>query len=437
MSRPLTWFGDDFTGSADVLLQYARAGLSGLLFLRTPTPDELAEAAATHRTVGIAGVTRALHPEQIAPVVEEAFALLESIDPRVVQYKICSTADSSPEFGNIKPAVDAGRRRFGSGPVGILVAQPDLGRYTVFANHFGRDANGIHRLDRVNAMANHAVTPMHEADLRLHFAEQLGTNVGGVPITELRAGRGADAISLLAATGVNAFVLDSLETTDLESAAAALLTTSPSKLFTVGSGGLATGLAAALGETGAGWAGHNLTGPAPARCLVVSGSASRRTTEQIDEAVANGWTAIALDPTDVTPDAIDRVATAAAAAFESTPGVIVYTAHQRLLRATGPVDSASVGHALAAVIRDVKRHVDVPRIFVAGGDTSGFVLTGLKAATLTAIGTVGTDLLLGSVTSDDPDLGSFEVVLKGGQLGALDVFQEALEVGTTPIGAHV
>lgn len=430
MARPLTWFGDDFTGSADVLLQYARAGLPGLLFLRTPTRDELAAASRAYSTVGIAGVTRALPPEKIVPIVEEAFALLESIDPRVVQYKICSTADSSPEFGSIKPAVDAGRRKFGNAPVGILAAQPDLGRYTVFANHFGRDRDGIHRLDRMYAMANHAVTPMHEADLRLHFGAQLGTDVACMPITELRAGRGRDVINSIAAAGVEAFVLDSLENADLEATSAALLDTSPERLFALGSGGLATGIAAVLGETAARWTGNDLTGPAPARCLVVSGSASRRTTEQINQAMANGWTAIALDPVDLSADAIDKAATDAVRAFEDAPGVIVYTTHQRLLPATTRVDARSIGEALAAVIRNVKHRIDLPRIFVAGGDTSGFVLTGLHVATLSAIGTVGSDLLLGVVTSDDEERGSFDVVLKGGQLGGVNVFQEALEVGT-------
>ena len=58
----------------------------------------------------------------------------------------------------------------------LLAAAPSLGRYTIFGQHFARYGIGstgaIHRLDRHPSISKHPVTPMNEADLRLHLAKQ-------------------------------------------------------------------------------------------------------------------------------------------------------------------------------------------------------------------------------------------------------------------------
>jgi len=430
MSELLTWFGDDFTGSSDVLLQYTRAGVPALLFLGTPTATELHAAAEKYQAIGIAGLTRAMRTPEIGPVVQEAFELLATLDPRVLQYKICSTADSSVEVGSIAPAVRIGRDMFGARPVPILPAQPDLGRYTVFGNHFGRDVTGVHRLDRLPSMAHHPVTPMTEADLRRHFAAQLATEVGGLPITALRIGDGARVLQELSEEGRVAFVMDALDNDDLHAAAQLLLAELDGVLFAVGSGGLSVGLAAV--RTASRPVADTAAGPKPGTCLVVSGSAAGRTSDQIDAAVAAGWTALPLDPARLSTDAEAREAVAelgktASDAFGKSPGVIVYTAHRDSLPPTSAVPSNAVGAALGDVILAVRRRTNVSRVLLAGGDTSGYVLTRLRATTLSATGAVGSDLVLGTVTSLDEDINGLEVVLKGGQLGHLDVFESALE----------
>ena len=164
----LTFYGDDFTGSADLVMQYERFGLSGLIFLGSPGVAELEAAAADHAVVGIAGVTRAAAPAEISGMIAPAFEALAALDPRYLQYKVCSTADSSPKIGSFAPAIQRGRELFGAVPVPVLVAQPKLGRYTAFSNHFAVYRNEVYRLDRQPVMSNHPTTPMREADLRLH-----------------------------------------------------------------------------------------------------------------------------------------------------------------------------------------------------------------------------------------------------------------------------
>ena len=65
--------------------------------------------------------------------------------------------------------------------VPLLVAAPALGRYTIFGTHFARFGIGsdgdIHRLDRHPSISQHPVTPMMEADLRLHLARQTNKKI--------------------------------------------------------------------------------------------------------------------------------------------------------------------------------------------------------------------------------------------------------------------
>lgn len=424
MSNLFTYLGDDFTGSSDVLLQYARAGRSGVLFLTMPSETELASAASAYSTIGVASVIRSLRPADMEPVVREAFELFRGLNPRVVQYKICSTGDSSPTMGSIEPATTLGRKYFGNDPVAILAAQEGLGRYTVFGNHFARSTNGtVARLDR-HPMASHPSTPMDEADLRRHFARQLGGEVGLLDLLSLRNGRGPDVVRELRERGVAAYVVDAIDGSDLETAAGVMLSESPETLFAIGSGGLSVGLARALPLPG----GASLAAPKePGRCLVVSGSASLQTSAQISRAAERGWTIIDV-PAELLGDqpekaALSRLFGSAAEALAGERGVVVCTSRTGTRRETS-VSPARVGRVLGELITYCRQQGNLGRVVVAGGDTSGYVLRTLRARTLSALGPIGPDLLLGSITSEDPSLDSMEVVLKGGQLGGLDVFHE-------------
>ena len=56
--------------------------------------------------------------------------------------------------------------------ISVLAGAPPLRRYTVFGNHFAAAGDEIYRLDRHPTMSRHPVTPMHEADLRVHLSHQ-------------------------------------------------------------------------------------------------------------------------------------------------------------------------------------------------------------------------------------------------------------------------
>ena len=57
----LAYYGDDFTGSADVMEALARSGYRTVLFLKPPTTEQLAKYPDL-RAFGIAGGSRTMSP---------------------------------------------------------------------------------------------------------------------------------------------------------------------------------------------------------------------------------------------------------------------------------------------------------------------------------------------------------------------------------------
>ncbi|MBN8249626.1 MAG: four-carbon acid sugar kinase family protein, partial [Verrucomicrobia bacterium] len=185
----LAYYGDDFTGSADVLEALATAGLRAALFLQAPSAAQLARYPGL-RAFGIAGGSRTLSVATMNRELPAAFAALRDSGARIVHYKLCSTFDSSPGIGSIGRAIELGREVFGSQPTPLVVGLPLLGRYVAFGNLFARSGldSEPHRLDRHPTMSRHPVTPMDESDLRRVLARQTS-----LPVTL------GDAIALEAA----------------------------------------------------------------------------------------------------------------------------------------------------------------------------------------------------------------------------------------------
>jgi uncharacterized protein YgbK (DUF1537 family) len=138
--------------------------------------------------------------------------------------------------------------------------------------------------------------------------------------------------------------------------------------------------------------------------LVVSGSQSRRTAEQIEHARSAGWTVLPL-----TDDASTQAVKAFAAGAD---GVVVHT------NDLAPRELPRIPAALAGVVTTTA----VRRVVVAGGDTSGQVLRRLGVTALELTRSLSPGVHLCGATS--PDLDGLEVLLKPGQLGAVDLFTE-------------
>ncbi|TDD15714.1 four-carbon acid sugar kinase family protein, partial [Nonomuraea diastatica] len=235
----IAFAADDFTGATDALWQFRRLGLTGSLV------TDVAHLHDRDDVIGIATTARA--SADPASVVLPAFTALAELRPLVIQYKVCSTFDSSPEHGSIGAVVAALHRAgLARGPVPVLAAQPELGRYTWFANHFVRAGDHVHRLDRYPPARDHPVTPAMEADLRVRLAEQGAGRTGWLPASpseEAYRARAGDA----------AFVADAMTDEHVRALGRLLVADAATRtpMCCVGSGGLSRALASALTAAGA------------------------------------------------------------------------------------------------------------------------------------------------------------------------------------------
>lgn len=129
----LAYYGDDFTGSTDVLDAFTAAGVPTVLFLQPPRPQDLARFPGV-RCVGVAGQSRGKSPAWMRETLPEVFERLSALGAPIVQYKVCSTFDSSPEVGSIGQAIDLGVQHTRAHWSPMVVGAPRLQRYQVFGH---------------------------------------------------------------------------------------------------------------------------------------------------------------------------------------------------------------------------------------------------------------------------------------------------------------
>jgi uncharacterized protein YgbK (DUF1537 family) len=371
------------------------------------------------------------------------FAGLARLGAPVLHYKVCSTFDSSPATGSIGRAIDIGARQMPGAWVPMVVGVPRLGRYQAFGQLFARAADGaIHRLDRHPTMARHPVTPMQEADLRLHLAQQTARRIALIDHVQLRADGGAAQLTRLRGTDCPAVLLDVMDDDALAAVGRLVWEHRGDGIFSASSSGLQYALAAhwrAIGAVPAAAPGLPPAQPVAA-IAAVSGSCSPVTAAQIRWARAHGFATERLDIAATLSAAgsdaeVRRCTDRALAALRSGASPLVFSAEgpdddavtqfPALARQAGftPAEAGQrIGQALAAVMRAIVQASGIARIAVAGGDSSGEVAGGLGIAALSATARLAPGAPLCRAWSADARLDGLEIVLKGGQMGGEDFF---------------
>lgn len=129
----LSYYGDDFTGSTDVMEALASNGVPTVLFLGIPS-TEMLDRFKECRAIGIAGTSRSETPEWMQQHLVPTFEWLKGLGAAICHYKVCSTFDSSPRIGNIGKAIEIGKELFEQPFVPVVVGAPQLKRYTAFGH---------------------------------------------------------------------------------------------------------------------------------------------------------------------------------------------------------------------------------------------------------------------------------------------------------------
>ncbi|MEP3114316.1 four-carbon acid sugar kinase family protein [Nisaea sp.] len=431
----IVWLGDDFTGAAAVMEVLTFAGMPSILFLDTPTPEQLAVSKG-FKAFGIATMARAQPPEWMAENLPSFYAFLDGTGAALVHYKICSTLDSSPRIGSIGRAIELACDQFGASAVPVVTAAPRMQRYQIFGNLFCGAGSEVYRLDRHPVMARHPVTPMREADVALHLAEQ--TDIQTYCLDHNGLSDPARIRACLDRQGDAGICTIDMSDDRHERIVGRLLWEGRQKnRFVVGSQGIEYALVAHFLEAG------KLTENEPPKSLgptsrmaVVSGSVSPITAAQIGWARQNGFAAIRLDVLKICSGDAGR-AEAELAAIDGAKSALSEGLIPLVFSAEGPDDPAVaalrasdadpavantlLGQSLGRILKRLIDDTGLGRVVVSGGDTSGLVCGELGVFALEAVSPTIPGAALCRARSDT-GLDGLEIALKGGQMGSQDYF---------------
>ncbi|WP_121323665.1 four-carbon acid sugar kinase family protein [Paraburkholderia sp. RAU2J] len=436
------FYGDDFTGATDTLAHLARAGLRTMLLFAPPDAARLARLGQLD-ALGVAGAARTMEPLAQQQELARVGAAFAALGVRVMHYKVCSTFDSAPRTGSIGVAIRTLREHCANELVAVIGGQPNLRRYCVFGQLFAAagaddDRQAVYRIDRHPTMSRHPVTPMNEADLRVHLQRQGVEHVQSIDWRCYAAGDAAlqSEVRHRLESKPDALLFDVLDDAHLQAIGRLLVRRAAvAPLLAVGASSVAQAYASALDERTDSSAGNAAAPLTRARgpVFVLAGSLSPLTEVQIG--AAHSYLRVELDPQRMTGGAAsvylaERVA-AIAGPLRDGRHVLAFTT-RRAVNATSVTNAAdtalpSLAHACATLLRQVLDAVRLRRIGIAGGDTSSFAVRALDAWGLSYLAPLSAGVTVCRLHADRTELDGMEIMLKGGQMGDAELFEQLVD----------
>lgn len=407
---------DDFTGASDIANTLAK-GLPGQGGLRTAQFLEVPDGPApSDIEAGVVSLkSRSIPADEAVQQSLAALAWLQAQGARQIIFKYCSTFDSTPD-GNIGQVAEALSAAMGVTGVVVCPAFPTMGR-TVYQGHlFVHD-----RLLNQSGLENHPLNPMTDPDIRRWLTQQTTGAVGLVAHPVVASG--SEAIrAALARAAETLVIVDAISDADLVDIGAAV---ADAPLVTGGSGialGLPSNFFAKGQAKGSFGAAATCGGPE----AILAGSCSGATREQVVfHAQSHPVLAISVDGVmagQVTPEGIAAFLLAhpgqAPLAYSSGTPEEVRAAQTRYGR-------DAVAHALDDLFAETARLLlaqGIQRLVVAGGETSGAVVSALDLGALIIGAEIDPGVPVLLAQTDRP----IALALKSGNFGAVDFFEKAL-----------
>ncbi|MHC9045908.1 3-oxo-tetronate kinase [Microbacterium saperdae] len=412
---------DDVTGGTDVAVACRRQGLrTGIVFGEPHSHAidpawDVAVVALKTRTIPAA--------DAVAQSLTAAKALqAQGADQLYLKY--CSTFDSTVD-GNIGPVLEALASLVGARRVVTTPSSPEHGRTVSGGQLF---VNGVPLAE--SPMRDHPLTPMRDSDLVRLLDRQLPAPSSRVLPLDLVQG-GPDGLRAAIADPQHdaRYVFpDAVTDDDLLTIARAALDAP----LLAGAAGLAGALARALVESRP--SAEHPTPPADGsgRTIVLAGSCSRRTLEQIDAMADAGRPMHRLDalasqdPAVLAAKALDWYdaldpASPAPLIYASLPPEQLHAVQERL----GIEQSAAILEDAISQVAHGVRDRGVTRFLTAGGETSGAVIAALDVRA----GEIGAEAARGVPWIHGDDGTRF--LLKSGNFGDPDLLVRASEESTS------
>ncbi|MEM7440045.1 MAG: 3-oxo-tetronate kinase [Pseudomonadota bacterium] len=397
---------DDFTGASDIALTLAEAGMPVTQFIGVPK-----QAADGSLGAGVVALKSRTAPvaEAIASSMAAAEWLLDQGADQII-LKVCSTFDST-DAGNIGPVLDALAERLGAKAVVVCPAFPENGRSVYQGHLFVGD-----RLLNESGMQDHPLTPMKDADLRRVLARQSSRTVGHIPGATVLKGAAAIVGAL---TETAHLIADAITDQDLMEIGAA----AKSLPLLCGGSGIAMGLPANYGYAPSQPSWSGVRGPG----VVISGSCSLATRQQVAEysKEAPVKQIEALHAVDGTYD-LENLADWVLA--QSVPPLVYSSADPAVVAAAQKeFGSARAAEAIEGVFAGLSARLvakGLRRLVVAGGETSGAVVSALNTQALK----IGPRAAAGVPLMKS---GNVALALKSGNFGGPRFFAESLALMTS------
>lgn len=406
--------GDDFTGSSDLANMLAKEGMRVTQF--SGVPDD---AAPNNVDAGVVALkSRTIPVNEAVCLSLEALEWLEAQGCTQFFFKYCSTFDSTKE-GNIGPVIEALMEKLGAASVIVCPAFSAMGRSVYEGHLFVNDT-----LLSESGMEHHPLTPMTDPDIRRWLAHQTNHGIGHVPARVVLEGPEAISSAITAETkaGRPIIVVDAIRDADLRQIGAAA---KDLPLITGGSG-IALGLPANLmsktdlSAPDTSWTG--LQGPG----AIIAGSASKMTRAQVTR-WSESHPAFEMSAEKVLERRI-KPEQAARFAFEADGTALLYSSAdpETVQAAQERYGREAVASQLEEFFAETARQLvagGIKRLVIAGGETSGAVVEGLKIKALR----IGPEIAPGVPAVADEGR-SLVLALKSGNFGDEDFFKKALAI---------
>ena len=412
---------DDLTGATDVALMLSREGMRVIQTVGVPTSTtQFPDADA----VVVAMKSRTNPPDEAVEWSLTACDALLNSGAQQILFKYCSTFDSTNK-GNIGPVIDALMRRLGSPYTIACPAFPANGR-SVFQGHLFVGTS----LLSDSPMKDHPLTPMKDSNLVRVLQPQTKLPVGLVSFATVESGSEAvqKAFESLAENGPAIGVADAVTNDHLRVLGNAF---AGQKLLTGGSG-IAIGLPDNFRKAGLLLdKSENTNFVAPiGHSAVLAGSCSAATRGQIADAKAKGIDTFEIDPVALAEGRLSAstILEWAASRLGRKPILVYSTAEPDIVRSIqeryGRDEAGTMVEHLIGEVAIGLAELGVTRLVVAGGETSGAVVSALGVSMLE----IGPEIDPGVPWTSAADGNPMALALKSGNFGELDFFTKSLEM---------
>ncbi|WP_227001795.1 3-oxo-tetronate kinase [Virgibacillus necropolis] len=403
---------DDFTGGSDIASFFVKGGLRTVLYNGVPQGDVMPDADACV----IALKTRTQNTKEAVKSSLVAINWLKEQGAQQYYVKYCSTFDSTPE-GNIGPICDAVMEEINVPYTILCPALPVNGR-TVKDGCLYVHGVPLHK----SPMKDHPLTPMWDYDLvRLMNAQSKFPSVK-IPtsLPELEAEEFIEKFMNKIDTSRFYLVPDYEKEEDAEKLVQLF---GDLKLITGGSG-----LAEPLAKVGNRNVETNTFEQSKSPALVLSGSCSEATRNQIAEYEKSGGISYFMDPVKLLSgeESVENIWNVIAKNKDTS--VLVYSSdtpeNVKLIQEQGKAEVAERLEKATADIAERAVNAGYHRIIVAGGETSGAVT---KRLGFTGYH-IGESIAPGVPIMIPIQETRIRLVLKSGNFGESDFFLRALSL---------